>query len=111
MHTVHYGMGVPVRKLPAILREFTGIEVTQSALTQDALKKSEGVVGNAYQELRAGVATAPAVYTDDTGWRIHGQKAHLMAFDTDQAAVFQIRRRHPPWNCRRCRPHESAFGW
>jgi transposase len=47
-HTVHYGMGVPVRKLSAILREFTGIEVTQSALTQDALKKSEGVVGNAY---------------------------------------------------------------
>jgi hypothetical protein len=93
-HTVHYGMGVPVRKLPAILREFTGIAVTQSALTQDALKKSEGVVGNAYQELRAGVATAPVVYTDDTGWRIHGETAHLMAFDTDQATVFQIRRRH-----------------
>jgi hypothetical protein len=50
-HTVHYGMGVPVRKLPAILREFTGIAVTQSALTQDALQKSEGVVGNAYQEV------------------------------------------------------------
>jgi len=93
-HTVHYGMGVPVCKLPAILREFTGIEVTQSALTQDALKKSEGVVGNAYQELRTGVAKAPAVYTDDTGWRIHGQTAHLMTFDTDQATVFQIRRRH-----------------
>jgi len=30
------------------MRELTGIEVTQSALTQDALKKSEGVVGNAY---------------------------------------------------------------
>ena len=91
-HTVHYGMGVPVRKLPAILREFTGIEITQSALTQDALKTSEGVVGDAYRELRAGVATAPAVYTDDTGWRIHGQTAHLMTFDTDQATVFQIPR-------------------
>src|SRR6266581_711510 len=55
-HVVHYGMGVPVRKVPAILREFTGVEITQSALTQDALKKAEGVVGNAYQELRAGVA-------------------------------------------------------
>ncbi|MBZ5617619.1 MAG: transposase [Acidobacteriia bacterium] len=108
MHTVHYGMGVPVRKLPAILREFTGIEVTQSALTQDALKKSEGVVGNAYQELRAGVATAPAVYTDDTGWRIHGQKAHLMAFDTDQAAVFQIRRRHRNEEVRELIPADYA---
>ena len=53
-HAVHYGMGVPVRKVPAILREFTGVEVTQSALTQDALKKSTGVIGNAYQELPSG---------------------------------------------------------
>ena len=36
---------VPVRKLPVILRELTGIKVTQSALTQDPLKKSEGAVG------------------------------------------------------------------
>src|SRR5271165_7077209 len=107
-HAVHYGMGVPVRKLPAILREFTGIEVTQSALTQDALKKSEGVVGNVYQELRAGVATAPVVYTDDTGWRIHGTTAHLMAFDTDQATVFQIRRRHRNEEVRELIPADYA---
>jgi hypothetical protein len=69
--------------VPAILREFTGVEVTQSALTQDALKKTAGVIGNAYQELRAGVATAPVVYTDDTGWRIHGEAAQLTVFDTE----------------------------
>jgi hypothetical protein len=91
---VHYGMGVPVRKVPAILWEFTGVEITQSALTQDALKKAEGVIGNAYQELRAEVATAPVVYTDDTGWPIHGEGSYLMAFDTDQATVFQIRPQH-----------------
>lgn len=107
-HTVHYGRGVPVRKLPAILREFTGIEVTQSALTQDALKKSEGVVGKAYQELRSGVATAPVVYTDDTGWRIHGETAHLMTFDTDQATVFQIRRRHRNEEVRELIPADYA---
>ena len=101
-------MGVPVRKLPAILHEFTGIEVTQSALTQDALKKSEGAVGNAYQELRTGVATAPTVYTDDTGWRIHGQTAHLMTFDTDQATVFQIRRRHRNEEVRELMPADYA---
>jgi transposase len=93
-HVVHYGMGVPVRKVPAILWEFTGVEITQSALTQDALKKAEGVIGNAYQELRAEVATAPVVYTDDTGWPIHGEGSYLMAFDTDQATVFQIRPQH-----------------
>jgi len=93
-HAVHYGMGVPLRKVPAIVGEFTGVQITQSALTQDALKKAAGVVGNAYQELRAGVATAPATYTDDTGWRIHGQPAQLMGFDTDQATVVQIRDQH-----------------
>jgi transposase len=107
-HTMHYGMGVPVRKLPAMLREFTGIEVTQSALTQDALKKAEGVVGNAYQDLRTGVTTAPAVYTDDTGWRIHGQTAHLMTFDTDESTVFQIRRRHRNEEVRELIPADYA---
>ena len=107
-HTLHYGMGVPVRKLPAILRELTGIAVTQSALTQDALRKAQGVVGHAYQQLRTGVATAPAVYTDDTGWRIHGQTAHLMTFDTDRATVFQIRRRHRNQEVRELIPSDYA---
>jgi hypothetical protein len=105
---LHYGMGVPVRKLPAILRELTGIAVTQSALTQDALRKAQGVVGHAYQQLRTGVATAPAVYTDDTGWRIHGQTAHLMTFDTDRATVFQIRRRHRNQEVRELIPSDYA---
>jgi len=61
------------------------VEVTKSALTQDALKQSTGAIGDAYQQLRAGVAQAPVTYTDDTGWSIHGQAAHRMAFDTNQA--------------------------
>lgn len=107
-HVVHYGMGVPVRKVPAILREFTGVEITQSALTQDALKKAEGVVGNAYQELRAEVATASVVYTDDTGWPIHGEGSYLMAFDTDQATVFQIRPQHRNEEVRELVPADYA---
>ena len=107
-HAVHYGMGVPVRKVPALLREFTGIEVTQSALTQDALKKAAGVIGNAYQALRATVALAPVVYTDDTGCPIHGEGAHLMAFDTDQATVFQIREQHRNEEVRELIPADYA---
>ena len=107
-HALHYGMGVPVRKVPAILKEFTGVEVTQSALTQDALKKASGVMGNVYQELRASVASAPVVYTDDTSWPIHGQAAHLMAFDTDQATVFQIRKQHRNEEVREVIPADYA---
>lgn len=93
-HSLHYGHGVPVRRLPAILQEMTGIAITQSALTQDALKQAEGPVGAAYQELREQVRQAPVTYTDDTGWRVGGDGAYLMAFDTDQQTVYQIRSQH-----------------
>jgi len=93
-HTLHYGYGVPVRKVPPILRELTGVTVTQSALTQDALRRSQAEVGVAYQALRAGVRQQPTVNTDDTGFRIDGTQAYAMVFDTPASTVYQIRLRH-----------------
>jgi hypothetical protein len=93
-HALHYGHGVPVRRLPAILLETTGVTMTQGALTRDALKQASGVVGNAYQEARAGIRQAPVTYTDDTSWAVGGEPAQLMVFDTDQATVYQIRPQH-----------------
>ena len=91
---LHYDMGIPVRKVPAVLLALTGLEVTASAITQDAMKQSQGTVGAAYQDLRAEMTQAPVVHTDDTGWRIGGQGAFLMGFDSDRTAVFQIRHQH-----------------
>ena len=54
------------------------------------------------------MAAAPAVYTDDTGWRIQGQTAHRMTFDTDQATVLQIRRRHRNQEVRELIPSDDA---
>lgn len=93
-HALHYGMGIPVRKVPGVLEELTGVRITQSALTQDALKRAAGTVGEAYEDLRAGVCQAAAVHTDDTGWRVGGENAFLMGFDTGEATVYQIRRQH-----------------
>ena len=93
-HALHYGIGVPLRKVPAVLRELTGVEVTQSALTQDAQRRTAGSVGRAYEQLRARVPQAAAVHTDDTGWRVGGEPAHLMAFETATATVYQIRAQH-----------------
>jgi transposase len=93
-HVLHYGVGVPVRKVPPVLKELTGISVTQSALTQDALRQTQGKIAAHYQQLRASMSTAPVVHTDDTGWRVSGQTAFLMGFDSDQATVYQIRPRH-----------------
>jgi transposase len=93
-HALHYQIGIPVRKVPAVLDLLTRTDLTQGAITQDALRRARGPVGAAYQELRANVQDAPAVYTDDTGWKVGGEPAHLMAFETDQATVYQVRPRH-----------------
>jgi transposase len=93
-HALHYQVGIPVRKVPLVLELLTGMELTQGAITQDALRRARGKVGQKYQELRTGVRDASVVYTDDTGWKVGGENAHLMAFDTDQATVYQVRLRH-----------------
>src|SRR3954454_2095232 len=93
-HATHYGLGVPVRKVPAVLRLYAGVQLTQSAITQDASRRVAGPIGSQYQALRDGVPKAAVVYTDDTGWRVGGEAAHLMIFVTDTATVFQIRDHH-----------------
>ena len=93
-HTLHYLHGVPVRKTPAILEDLTGIRLTQGAITQDAMKQAEDAVGASYEALRASVKDQPVVHTDDTGWRMGGESAFLMAFVTPRISVFQIRRQH-----------------
>ena len=93
-HVLHYGVGVPVRKVPAVLRALTGAELSQGAIRQDALRRARGAVGDAYHKLRGSVRASPLVHTDDTGWRVDGGPAFLMAFETDEATVYQVRARH-----------------
>ena len=91
---LHYGAGIPVRRVPKVLKVLTGVKVTQSAITQDAMRRAQGPVGSAYQELRRSVRHSPVTHTDDTGWRVGCEPAFLMAFETDKATVYQIRPRH-----------------
>lgn len=93
-HTLHYGVGIPVRKVPAVLQVLTGVKLTQGAITQDALRRARGPVGMAYEGLRAVVRDRPVVHTDDTGWRVGGERAFLMAFETDETTLYQVRQRH-----------------
>jgi transposase len=93
-HALHYLHGVPVRKTPAIIEELTGVRLTQGAITQDAMKQGERAVGATYKALRALVSRQSVVHTDDTGWRVAGKTAFLMAFVNPSLSVYQVRPQH-----------------
>jgi transposase len=107
-HALHYGAGVPVRKLPMVLKELTGIALTQGAMTQDALRRGEAEVGARYRQLCGGMRDSPVVNTDDTGWRVGGSTAHLMVFVGEQSTVYQIRARHRNEEVREVIPADYA---
>src|SRR5580658_2323935 len=86
-HILHYVHGVPVRKTAEIVERLTGVRLTQSAMTQDASKQTEGPVGERYAELREAVKEQAVIHTDDTGWRVGGTPAYLMAFVNQALSV------------------------
>jgi transposase len=93
-HILHYVHGVPVRKTAEIVEQLTGVRLTQSAITQDAARQTEGPVGERYSELRESVKEQAVIHTDDTGWRVGGASAFLMAFVNQSLSVYQVRLRH-----------------
>jgi transposase len=107
-HALHYGVGIPMRRVPGVLQELTGVTITQSALTQDALRRADREVGDEYQKLRSAVKEAPFVHTDDTGWKVAGKTAFLMGFDTDRETVYQIRPQHRNEEVREIIPGDYA---
>ena len=107
-HVLHFAHGVPVRKTPAILEELTGVRLTQGAITQDAMKQAAGIIGARYEELRTSVPKQPVLHTDDTGWRVGGRTAFLMAFVNSSLAVYQIRNRHRNEEVRELVPADFA---
>ncbi len=107
-HILHYVHGVPVRKTPAILEDLTGVRLTQGAITQNALQQAEGAVGERYQALRASVREQAVVHTDDTGWRVGGEGAFLMAFVNPTLSVYQVRSRHRNEEVRELIPADFA---
>jgi hypothetical protein len=60
-HATHHGLGVPVPKVPAVLRLYAGVQLTQSAITQDASRRVAGPIGSQYQALRDGIPKADVV--------------------------------------------------
>ena len=61
-----------------------------------------------YRRLRESVRESAVVHTDDTGWRVGGESAFLMAFETDDATVYQVRGRHRNEEVREVVPGDYA---
>ena len=58
-HGLHYGVGIPVRKVPMVLEALTGLTLTQGAITQDAMRRATGEVGEAYDSVAGGCPREP----------------------------------------------------
>jgi predicted transcriptional regulator len=93
---LHYGQGLPLRKVPQVILGFTGISLTQSALTQRACRLCDegGQFEPTYQKLKEDVIASRVLHTDDTGWRINAVLAFVMGFFTQRTAYYQIRWQH-----------------
>ena len=75
-HVLHYGVGIPVRRVPSVLRALTGVELSQGAITQDALRRAQGAVGDAYRRLRESVRES-AVRPHRRHWVASGWRGRL----------------------------------
>lgn len=53
-----------------------------------------GAVAQAYKQLREAIKAQEAINTDDTGWRVNGQAAQLMVFESPAITLYQIRAQH-----------------
>lgn len=100
-HFLHYRLGLPVCKTPAVLLELHGVKVTQSALTQNALRTAKaGPLRQRYEQIKADIAESPVVHVDPTGWRKAGKSASLNVFATPSTSeepgktLYQVRDHH-----------------
>jgi len=89
-HVLHYGMGIPQQKVPAIVEMFTGVAPTQSAFNQDATRRSEEDLKPDYEALRRSMKEEAIGHTDATGWKVDGEAAQMAVYTNGEATLYDI---------------------
>lgn len=89
-HLLHYGMGIPQQKVPAIVEMFAGVAPTQSAFNQDATRRSAEALTPDYEALRSSMKERAIGHTDATGWKVDGEAAQIAVYTNDQATLYDI---------------------
>lgn len=93
-HVLHYGMGIPQRAVPHVVEMLVGVKLTQSALNQDATRRSEAELNWEYTALRRSMKTEPVGHTDATGWRVDGEAAQMMVYTNEKSTVYDIQKNY-----------------
>jgi transposase len=95
-HVLEFEKGIIAREIPAVLELTIGLRLTQSAITQAAIKNSleTKVVGQCYKTIHQELLQDGQFNTDDTGWPVNGIDSYLMTAVSQNAVVFQIRTCH-----------------
>lgn len=93
-HVLHYGMGIPQQKVPAIVEMLTGVKLTQSTLNQDAIHRSKGELNVDYKVLRDSMKAQAVGQTDATGWRVGGEAAQMIVYANGDATVYDIQKHY-----------------
>lgn len=84
-------VGAPFAKIAAFFRMTFRLTVVPSTLVRAVLRAADRLQP-AYERVRALVRASPAVYPDETGWRIGGHKGWLWVFVGDRAVLYVIAR-------------------
>ena len=96
LQTLHHEVGLPVRRIGRVMELLSGLQVTQSAITQAAVRlATDGRPLAAHVDaLQAQLQQAPFVHHDDTGWRVGAQNAWVGAFRSADTVLFRANLQH-----------------
>lgn len=83
--------GMAYRDVAELLGTYFGIRITHGALVQSSVRLAK-LGKRTYSALIESARASPAVHTDDTGWRIHGDTAWLWVFATAEMTLYRIDR-------------------
>ena len=89
---LHHGMGLAYGKAAAVLRVGYGLRIDRSTLCRAAARLAERAAPT-YKHLQAELNQSPAVWLDETGWRLAGRPGWLHVAVTLRITVYHIDRR------------------
>jgi transposase len=84
-------VGAPFAKIADFFKMTFRLTVAPATLVR-ALLRTADRLQPAYERIRALVRASPAVYPDETGWRIGGHRGWLWVFVGDRAVLYVIAR-------------------